>query len=174
LGAPWDGSVECCDGLAPVGGLCREIDACVNYPCQANSNCSDLPAPAPDDPSGRTCHCVAGYADCNGEPSDGCEVDLAANDANCGACGVACQGLCANGSCIICGDGECSVGAESCVNCARDCGTCPAPACGGVGGQWNACRGSGCAVCAEFLNEAVYTRYFLNVSSRLGASLTMG
>ena len=35
--------------------------------------------------------CEAGYADCNGTPADGCEVDLRIHPANCGACGNACD-----------------------------------------------------------------------------------
>ncbi len=34
--------------------------------------------------------CPPGYADCNGDPADGCEVNVASSDDNCGACGVRC------------------------------------------------------------------------------------
>jgi putative metal-binding protein len=40
------------------------------------------------------CHlasCAAGYTDCNGLASDGCEASLASDVANCGACGNACS-----------------------------------------------------------------------------------
>lgn len=151
LGAPYDGTVPCCAGLAPQGGTCQDIDACVNNPCGPNQVCADLPPPAPDDASGRTCTCAPGFGDCNGSPSDGCEVDLGSSFANCGACGAYCVGDCVNGGCVpTCGNGQCN-GGETCSNCARDCGTCPAPACAGTPGQWSGCRGSGCAVCAELL-----------------------
>ncbi len=49
---------------------------------------------------GRTCQ--PGYTDCDGDPSNGCEVQTASDAANCGGCGVACgaaeycnAGLCA-------------------------------------------------------------------------------
>lgn len=35
--------------------------------------------------------CAAGFADCNGDPADGCEADLS-DVAHCGACNVACSG----------------------------------------------------------------------------------
>jgi hypothetical protein len=35
--------------------------------------------------------CLAGFGDCNGDPSDGCEVDLSRHPANCGSCGHACD-----------------------------------------------------------------------------------
>ena len=45
--------------------------------------------------------CVTGFADCNGEPSDGCETDLTRDIANCGACGTFCGvgGACDAGTC---------------------------------------------------------------------------
>lgn len=35
--------------------------------------------------------CDKGWADCNGIPDDGCEVDLNADDNNCGSCGRVCS-----------------------------------------------------------------------------------
>lgn len=35
--------------------------------------------------------CVPGFADCNGDPADGCEVDLTRHPAHCGACGNECD-----------------------------------------------------------------------------------
>lgn len=56
--------------------------------------------------------CLAGFADCNGDPSDGCEVDLTVHPANCGACGNACDfGVgqpCIEGKCLMV---ECDAGA---------------------------------------------------------------
>jgi hypothetical protein len=47
--------------------------------------------------------CVPGFADCNGDPSDGCEVNLRNNPGNCGACGTRCD-IVAGQPCI---DGRC-------------------------------------------------------------------
>lgn len=55
--------------------------------------------------------CLPGFADCNGDPSDGCEVDLTRHPAHCGACGDACDFAigqpCIEGKCLMveCDDG---------------------------------------------------------------------
>jgi hypothetical protein len=49
--------------------------------------------------------CAAGYGDCNGDPSDGCETNLNAHPSNCGACGVSCDIAggqpCVEGKCLM-------------------------------------------------------------------------
>lgn len=50
--------------------------------------------------------CAVGWADCNNNPADGCEVNTRAQKSNCGGCGVQCA---PNESCI---DGVC---ASSCA-----------------------------------------------------------
>lgn len=56
--------------------------------------------------------CLPGYGDCNGDPSDGCEVDLRSNPASCGTCGNACDfgagQPCIDGKCLMV---ECDAGA---------------------------------------------------------------
>ncbi|MCC6622559.1 MAG: putative metal-binding motif-containing protein, partial [Deltaproteobacteria bacterium] len=67
--APCDQTVPCCDGLVcadangkpAASGHCVDVDACVKSPCGDNQKCSDLPAPAEDDASGRTCACADGF-----------------------------------------------------------------------------------------------------------------
>ena len=46
--------------------------------------------------------CNAGYGDCNGDTSDGCEADLNGDDDHCSACGNACPSRreCVQGRCI--------------------------------------------------------------------------
>jgi hypothetical protein len=55
--------------------------------------------------------CADGFADCDGNPSNGCEVNLTNNQTNCGACGAACdfvQGQpCIEGKCLMV---ECDAG----------------------------------------------------------------
>ena len=84
--------------------------------------------------------CNAGYADCDNDPLNGCEVNLSLAT-SCGSCGKSCigiQSLCApSGNTFACastcGTGEQQCGSQ-CVNLATDprnckeCGTiCPAP-----------------------------------------------
>ncbi len=83
--------------------------------------------------------CDAGFADCDGNPANGCEVEVRGADVNnCGACGLACRfanagATCAAGVCALgaCGpafadcDGVAANGCES--DLARDnahCGRC--------------------------------------------------
>lgn len=58
-----------------------------------------------------TYECAPGFADCNGDPSDGCEVNLNIHPANCGACGNACDLAagqpCVEGKCLMT---ECDAG----------------------------------------------------------------
>jgi len=69
--------------------------------------------------------CEAGFADCNGTPADGCEVNTRASAANCGACGRACAaGPNATAACVA---GQCAVGA--CAEGTADCNRSPADGC---------------------------------------------
>jgi hypothetical protein len=60
--------------------------------------------------------CDPGYIDCNGDPSDGCEVDPTLDVYSCGGCGKACPS--SAGSAPSCSGGVCSYG---CVNGYLDC-----------------------------------------------------
>lgn len=55
--------------------------------------------------------CEPGFADCNGSPFDGCEVDLRAHPGHCGACGNECNQTagqpCIEGKCLM---GPCDAG----------------------------------------------------------------
>ena len=55
--------------------------------------------------------CLPGFADCNGDPTDGCEIDLRVHPANCGGCGKACDfgagQPCIDGKCLMT---ECEAG----------------------------------------------------------------
>ncbi|AKU98866.1 Tryptophan synthase alpha chain [Labilithrix luteola] len=58
--------------------------------------------------------CLPNFADCNGNPADGCEVDLRVHPANCGACGTSCnygEGQpCIDGKCLMV---ECDAGVQT-------------------------------------------------------------
>ncbi len=73
MGAPHDPTVPCCDGLAPSGGTCADVDECAT----GNGGCDQMCA---NSPGGFSCSCNAGYA----LAADGrsCEVVTACVDAS--------------------------------------------------------------------------------------------
>lgn len=83
--------------------------------------------------------CDPGFADCNAIPTDGCEVDLATDKGNCGACDNACAAIdhgTPGCSMFLCGIASCDPGWQDCFGGASDgcetdtvndvdhCGTC--------------------------------------------------
>ncbi len=82
--------------------------------------------------------CNAGFADCDGDASNGCEVDTRTSLGNCGACGRACApanatGVCIAGSCVVesCAANRANCDGNSANGCevdlrtsAANCGTC--------------------------------------------------
>jgi hypothetical protein len=77
--------------------------------------------------------CVAGFADCDGNAANGCEVNVAADTSNCGACRTACPAATGGGaSCTagVCGQ-TCPAGQGNCAGTCRaiatdtnNCGAC--------------------------------------------------
>jgi len=49
--------------------------------------------------------CRAGWGDCNGSPTDGCETNISSDPKNCGGCGIVCDGIagqaCVDGRCMV-------------------------------------------------------------------------
>lgn len=49
--------------------------------------------------------CLTGQADCNGNQSDGCEVNVSSDPRNCGGCGIVCDAIagqaCVQGRCVV-------------------------------------------------------------------------
>jgi hypothetical protein len=102
--------------------------------------------------------CNPGFADCDGNAANGCEVDVRSNVGNCGRCGNACSTANGTETCVagVCGIGVCNPGFANCDTlvpngCEVDtrsnssnCGTCgnlcTAPAGGSV-----TCSSSACA-----------------------------
>ncbi|MFK7989468.1 MAG: FG-GAP-like repeat-containing protein, partial [Sandaracinaceae bacterium] len=105
-GAPdcLDAGLSCPMGLADCSGAC--VDTGTNP-----AHCGGCASPCPT-AVGVTAVCIAstcgsvcapGTLDCNGDPSDGCEVDATSDD-NCGGCGNVCPAsqACVSGSCAPC------------------------------------------------------------------------
>lgn len=83
--------------------LLNEVDAC---------GACGVVCPSPGPHGRRTCNkgicgteCESGWADCNGDPADGCEVDLQGHPDHCGACGTRCDVTagqpCIDGACLM-------------------------------------------------------------------------
>ncbi len=60
--------------------------------------------------------CAVGFGDCNGDPSDGCEVDLTSTPSACGTCATSCRPPNGAGSCAAgrCGVARCDAGFGDC------------------------------------------------------------
>ncbi len=107
--------------------------------------------------------CTAGYADCDGDAANGCEVDTRTSAAHCGGCGRACPtagttSACAASACTItacaAGRGDCdgavATGCETDTNTSlAHCGAC-GRACTTGPNATASCAGATCsAVCAS-------------------------
>ncbi len=139
-------SLANCGGCGSVCAPANAIGACRSGGCAVAS-------------------CLAGFADCDGDPSNGCESDVASSTTNCGACGRSCAPPNANGTCS---SGVCTVG--SCTGNFLDCDRtaangCEADpvtanancgACGVVCAAGRSCVAGRCAV-ATFLGYTVST-----------------
>jgi hypothetical protein len=100
--------------------LCPSTNECVDLLTNANhcGGCGNFcPNAGPNQIRGcdkGLCkyECTPGFADCNGNPADGCEVNLRAHPGNCGACGNRCDIAagqpCVEGKCLmrVCDDEE--------------------------------------------------------------------
>jgi len=136
----------CQTGLTRCGGVCQNLPTSVAS-CGACGNA--CPAPGAELHQVALCHqgqcalgCSPPFADCNGDPADGCESSLSDDPANCGGCGVACAagadntvGSCAGQRCQIdCQEGfldcdgditqngcETPSDLKNCYQCGADC-----------------------------------------------------
>lgn len=97
----WDCNGNPADGCEVNFGQVATCGACDN-------DCTALPNTVNHGCNAGTCTfaCADGFADCNDDPSDGCEANLA-DEATCGTCGNDCTAL-ANTSGVACTAGACS------------------------------------------------------------------
>jgi hypothetical protein len=94
--------------------------------CGACGNRCNLPNATPACRNGVCAigSCNAGFADCDGNPANGCERPISADVNNCGACGRVCSfanaaATCAAGTCML---GACNMGFANCDgNAANGC-----------------------------------------------------
>ncbi|MEZ4391795.1 MAG: hypothetical protein R3A48_11915 [Polyangiales bacterium] len=88
--------------------------------------------------------CNAGYGNCDGQASNGCEVSLTANTSNCGSCGNVCRGP--SGASVSCVSGACR---SSCPTGQSDCsGVCRATGASCTSAGSGGCAQTGSIVCS--------------------------
>jgi hypothetical protein len=100
--------------------------------------------------------CPQGFADCDGDPSNGCETSVEADLAHCGACGHACSAAhgtpsCAGGVCaIVCDPGFADCDDDVANGCETDTATDPEScgACGAACPQAHAIPSCAAGVCS--------------------------
>ncbi len=143
------GTTGCSDGICMpscVPGMSGDCDNNALNGCESDLSTSSQSCGS----CGTTCtnahgatSCVAGtctpvcatdYADCDGDPVNGCETQIAADPANCGGCGVTCNTsfqVCANQACQVSmcpqGSGDCDTNQSDCetnLSTVNDCGFC--------------------------------------------------
>ncbi|KAG0631969.1 hypothetical protein M758_1G294800 [Ceratodon purpureus] len=76
---------------------------------------------------GHTLTCATGFADCDGDPSNGCELDVKSNVNNCGSCGSVCP-TGQLGQLATCTDGMCGL-ESTCAKDFEDCDSDPSNGC---------------------------------------------
>jgi len=102
-----------CRFKQPNGTSCSIANQCLSGHC-VGGVCCDSACPAVANATntcaGGTCAyaCLAGFGDCDGDLSNGCETDLAWDPRHCGGCNNLCGGTCAKGAGFYeCQDGSC-------------------------------------------------------------------
>lgn len=104
--------------------------------------------------------CDSGFADCDHQPSNGCETDLRTSSVHCGACGAVCQfahtqSSCSNGACYVdaCDGGFLDCNGSAMDGCEADAAVDPKN-CGGCGSACDSgavCYKGACASNGEVL-----------------------
>lgn len=150
-----NGQPACSGGVCAVASCDAGFDDCNTSPgdgCEINTNvsvgdcggcgitCSIANgAPACSGGACAVASCNLGFANCNNNPADGCEINTTNSASSCGVCGNVCPGV-ANGapgcSASVCGVGGCDAGFANCngqaidgcevntTNNANNCGAC--------------------------------------------------
>ncbi len=167
-----------CDGNADNGCEVDLNNDSAN--CSACGQSCALANAAPNCVAG-TCTagaCGSGYADCDKNPANGCEIATLSDPANCSGCGVACsapanaQPTCVSGSCSFacntgfasCGTGQCYDVTQDPTHCGSACTNCPAPANGNgspkcAGGQCSVLCSSGYTACGNSCFDLLNDRW---------------
>ena len=161
--APWDD----CDHVAANG---CEVDTLhdVAHCGACGTSCATRPHVSAACDAGRCAYaCDTGFADCDGDASNGCEADLRTSLAHCGSCAGVCAPANATAACVdgVCGVAACAMGYGDCDGTATDgcetdlratpthCGRCDT-SCPVGANAVAACSAGACAsVCAAGFGE---------------------
>ncbi len=110
--------VPCGPGFGDCDGACVDLARDARHCGACGVRCRLPHASAARCDAGRCAPgaCEDGFADCNGEPADGCEVDTRADASHCGACARACALPGAAAACVagVCGVAACAPGRADC------------------------------------------------------------
>jgi hypothetical protein len=87
-----------CTAAACLNGVCGATNVTNTTPCSAGANATG----ACQNGTCELVSCSDGYGNCNGDTTDGCEIDLMTDENNCGTCGNVC------GAYDVCRDGICA------------------------------------------------------------------
>ncbi len=79
--------------FAACGATEEQIEA------DAEETSAEVSTPPAADPPVSALECSDGFADCDGDRDNGCEVDLSTDRAHCGGCGRVCNWTCEEGVC---------------------------------------------------------------------------
>jgi hypothetical protein len=154
----------CTSGQTLCAGACVDLNTNVAQCGACGRRCALANAVAGC--SAGTCvvaACAPGFADCNGNPADGCEVNLTSSTANCGGCGRACALTNATATCSA---GACAIAA--CDATFGDCNGNPADGCE-VNGYTNAAN---CGACGRACAAGQSCQTGVCTTSACGTGLT--
>jgi hypothetical protein len=116
---------EACGSVCCGSGQTCCSSACTNTQT-STMNCGTCGHVCPTGPNVQTVTCIAGtcgitcntgFADCNHNPTDGCEINISTDLNNCGGCGFKCSNLnctptCTSGVCVP----TCNSGFANCIS----------------------------------------------------------
>ncbi len=155
----------CKESFCPVGKAdCDFDEVCETDTTSDVQNCKFCGVPCSFPNATAACEssacvmkaCDPGWADCDGNPLNGCEVNTTSDKAHCGACGKTCQAVnalteCQNSVCkpaCSAGYGSCDGnpdnGCETPLDTTSNCGSCGKACTTGVSNASPACQGGNC------------------------------